>query len=490
MKRLFVMAALAAAGCGAEPAANPPEGSTPVVLATFTGEVDMASGTVTIQSEPTALGQALGMKAMVVPAGTPGVTVANVAGTLWNNTQTGCGTTPTSGANVRVTSNYASPTSLSNVYAEITALTPSSAAACNSAAAIPGVTAANGGLWSYGNISAGANAVKTWAFTFTTGVRSTFSGRIVAFRVDAWTSALPRVVATPFSVMAGSTSAAVFLDQANRKVQIVNGSGTVTQSAALTFTPSSIATNATGSQIWVQGASRIARLDAAGAIIGEYDVSTVGTGVPGGIAVDPVAGVVWFGVTSSTGTDKVGWYDPTNLTLGSLSFGVDGGGSGLVAVNRSGTCYLYTGTDSTSSLARVNCSTKTVDPTYISLNILCRHNGSWPMVAGAGGDLFLVGQVLPWATVCKVSDTTVSALLVDFNAAPYDGLALGPDGNLWAMSGTTGLTRIWLGATDTYTRTAVAVPGSATAVVAGAGAVWVPKDSATAGRSDLTRVIP
>ena len=165
MKRLFVMAALAAAGCGAEPAANPPEGSTPVVLATFTGEVDMASGTVTIQSEPTALGQALGMKAMVVPAGTPGVTVANVAGTLWNNTQTGCGTTPTSGANVRVTSNYASPTSLSNVYAEITALTPSSAAACNSAAAIPGVTAANGGLWSYGNISAGANAVKTWAFT-------------------------------------------------------------------------------------------------------------------------------------------------------------------------------------------------------------------------------------------------------------------------------------------------------------------------------------
>ena len=489
MKRLLVVAALTVAGCGAEVPATLPEGPTQVVLATFTGDVDMAAGTVSIQSEPTALGQAMGMTALVIPSGTPGVNVAN-AGAPWNNQQQGCGATFTTGAAVRVTSNYASPTSLSNVYAEITALVPSSAAACNSDAAIPGVTAANGGLWSFGNIPAGSSVEKTWAFSFTGGVRSTFSGRIVAFRVDAWTATLPRVIASPFSAMAGSTVSAVFLDQVARKVQFVNASGAVTQSAALTFTPQAVATDAAGSQVWVQGPSRIARLDATGAIVGEYDVSTVGTGVPGGIAVDPIAGVVWFGVTSSSGADKVGWYDPATQAMGSLSFGVDGGGSGLVAVNRNGTCYLYTGTDSTSSLARVNCSTKTVDPAYIALNILCRHNGNWPMVAGAGGDLFLVGQVLPWATVCKVSDTTVNALLVDVNAAPYDGLAYGPDGNLWAMSGTTGLTRIWLGATGTYTRTAVAVPGSATAIVAGAGAVWIPKDSATAGRSDLTRVVP
>ena len=51
-----------AAGCGAE-SAQAPEDPRPLVLATFTGEVDSMAGTFTIQSEPTALGQALGMSA-------------------------------------------------------------------------------------------------------------------------------------------------------------------------------------------------------------------------------------------------------------------------------------------------------------------------------------------------------------------------------------------------------------------------------------------
>ena len=145
---------------------------------------------------------------------------------------------------MRVTSNYSSPTVLAKVYAEITSLTPMTAAACNSAAAIPGVTSTTGGLWSYGDLSAGAAVDRPWAFTFTSGVRSTFKGRIVAFRVDAWTAVMPSVDSQSYR-MAGTGTSALFIDSAGRRVVFVDASGTVTQSAVLSAAPTGVGANAT-----------------------------------------------------------------------------------------------------------------------------------------------------------------------------------------------------------------------------------------------------
>jgi hypothetical protein len=508
MKRLLVMAALAAAGCGTEMGANPPEGSPPVVLATFTGEVDMVSGTVTIQSEPTALGRALGMKMMVVPEGTPGVTVAN-ASVPWNNKVQGCPlvpTTSTTGADVRVTSNYAAPTSLGNVYAEITFVSLVGATACNSDAAIPGVKSTNGGLWSYGNISAGANAVKTWAFTYGTGTRFTFRGQIVAFRVDAWTDRMPSVSNVGYR-MAGNGASAIFVEAAANKVVLVDASGTYTESAALSAPPTGVATNADGSQIWVSlgTVNKIARLNAAGALVGTE--IAVPAGNPEGITVDPISGVVWFALPNTGAYGGVGWYDPrpgANPASGTVEAFTRGGGvSPIVAVNVSGTCYLYTGTKTAGyPLRRINCTAKTDSRESFALPAACGSPAAnVPLVAGANGDVWMAGTATG-GTICRISGTTTITVTKEFDAggsATFSALAYGSDSNLWVMKSGTGLCRIWLGATDRGTQTCLGalVPSTATyGIAVGAAAVpvpaaiWAPNAGATAGKSNLTRVIP
>jgi streptogramin lyase len=496
MRRLLVVAALVAAGCGAESAPQAPEDPKPLVLATFNGEVDSIAGTFTIQAEPTALGQALGMSALIIPSGTPGVTVANAFKTPptdpWNNAPNGCGTTATSGATVRVTSNYSSPTVLAKVYAEITSLTPMTAAACNSELApIPGVTAANGGLWSYGDLSAGAAVDRPWAFTFTSGVRSTFKGRIVAFRVDAWTAVMPSVDSQSYR-MAGTGASALFIDSAGRRIVLVDASGTVTQSAVLSAAPTGVGANGDGSQIWVAlgSVNRIARLDATGALVGT-EIPITGGGNPEGVAVDP-NGVVWSAIPNSNG---LVWYDPNLGTQGRVTSG-GGTGSGvspIVAVNQGGTCLVYTGTRRTDRLRRINCTTKASLGSF-TLSAACGTLGAnRPMVAGANGDVWLVATSGGIGQICKIIGTTSTASYNAGAGATFSALAYGPDANLWAMHSSNGLCRIWLGATSSPPQTCLGplVPSTLTyGIASGAGAVWAPKGSATAGRSDLTRVIP
>jgi hypothetical protein len=338
MRKLLFTAALAVLGCGADTGSRAPEEPKPFILATFTGEVDAAKETFTIQYEPTALGQALGMTALVIPSGTPGVTVGNVAGTLWNHAQTGCGATSTSGGSVRVTSNYSSPTVLGKVFAEITMLTPMSAAACNSDASIPGVSAANGGLWSYGDIAAAGQADKVWAFAWSSGVRSTFAGRIVAFQVDAWSAKVPSVSNLGYR-MAGTGTSAIFVESGSNRLVLVNASGTVTESSVLSAAPTGVGTSADGSRIWVSlgAVNRIARLDATGQLVGAE--IPVAAGGPQGIAVDPISGVVWFALPGSGSFGGVGWYDPATQQQGVINAGSNGGGvSPIVAVNLGGRC--------------------------------------------------------------------------------------------------------------------------------------------------------
>ena len=49
MKRLVVVVALAVAACGAENTPETPEDPRPLVLATFSGEVDAVAGTFTVR---------------------------------------------------------------------------------------------------------------------------------------------------------------------------------------------------------------------------------------------------------------------------------------------------------------------------------------------------------------------------------------------------------------------------------------------------------
>ena len=488
MRRLLVVTALAAAACGAESMPQAPEAVQPLVLATFTGEVDAVAGTFTVQYEPTALGQALGMSALVIPGGTPGVTVANVPNSLWNNAPNGCGTTATSGAIVRVTSNHASPTVLAKVYAEITSLTPMTAAACNSDPAIPGVVATNGGLWSYGDVPAGAFSDRTWAFTFTSGVRSSFRGQIVAFRVDPLSAAM-QSVATQSYRMAGTATRALFIDTAGRRVVLVDASGTVTQSAVLSAAPTGVGANADGSQIWVSlgSVARIARLDANGALVGS-EITLAAGGEPEAVAVDP-NGLVWIALP---GADRLGWYDPVARTQGTLPANGIGRGNPIVAVSQGGRCFVYTGTSQTNRLRQYDCSSKaTVGNVPLGA---CGDLGAIrPMVAGANGDVWVVTTSGGSGKICRVNGTTSTASYSAGGTATFSALAYGPDANLWAMHSASGLCRVWLGATGNGTQTCLGplVPSTATyGIASGAGAVWAPKASATAGRSDLTRVIP
>jgi hypothetical protein len=210
MKKLMVVAAMAVAGCAG---GKPEETALPpgyVALATFTGEADLQAGTLTIETSPVGGASSAGMKAITVLDAD--VTVAN-NGAAWMNKTDGCGSGLNSwGASVNVTSNLAilSATSLSGVYAEITAISSTGSAGCNSAPAPTGLSATNG-LWSYGLITAGSTVPVTWEFRRESGTRVTFSGRIVG------------VKANPANVSSGSQRPVAF---AWNKLNVIAANGT------------------------------------------------------------------------------------------------------------------------------------------------------------------------------------------------------------------------------------------------------------------------
>jgi hypothetical protein len=157
-----------------------------VTLGTFTGEVDLVTGTFSVRSDREAGPSA--RTSAVIPESSTTVTIAN-SGASWNSTiRSGqCGGAPVTGANVVVTQRYPSPTFLGAVYAEITAVSTTGVSACNSVVAPTGLgVSAEYGLWSHGSLAwvtaggATTSATTEWNFTTASATRFTFSGRIVA----------------------------------------------------------------------------------------------------------------------------------------------------------------------------------------------------------------------------------------------------------------------------------------------------------------------
>ena len=164
-----------------------------------------------------------------------------------------------------------------------------------------------------------------------------------------------------------------------------------------------------------------------------------------------------------------------------------------MAVSQGGRCYLYTGTNRTDRLRRFDCASKTTLGNF-TLSRACGTLGTnRPMVAGASGDVWVVTTSGGSGKICRITGTTSTAPYSAGGTATFSALAYGPDANLWAMHSTNGLCRVWLGSTGNGTQTCLGPLVSSTGtygIASGAGAVWAPKASATAGRSDLTRVIP
>lgn len=213
--RTVVVSAALAAGC--VPAEPPPAelaGGAPTrVVATFTGEADVAAGTLVVTSLDASSGQAL-QDIPVVRDGVPGVGPDDTVELVTEGAATvagGCGAVDAFEGRIRLRSFYVS-SCLRNAHAEILQLVPSGREACNSAPAVPGVSSALG-LFSYGTLAkkglAGSSASAVWRFKLPDATAFTFRGRIVADVVPECTSpglpgapavALPRA---PAGVAAG-----------------------------------------------------------------------------------------------------------------------------------------------------------------------------------------------------------------------------------------------------------------------------------------------
>lgn len=159
-------------------------GSSPVV-ATFEGEFDPATGKLTLRTGPPSSENGL----VAFPTWSDGAagsgpdnTLELRSGTVLGTLADGCAPGRSWEGDVVLSSFYRNQT-FSNVYVELTSLTPSGFEACNSAAPVTGVSAAFG-LWSYGTIGrngSGSNsATRTWRFRLPSDVRFTFTGRIMA----------------------------------------------------------------------------------------------------------------------------------------------------------------------------------------------------------------------------------------------------------------------------------------------------------------------
>jgi hypothetical protein len=249
-----------------------------------------------------------------------------------------------------------------------------------------------------------------WAFKFLSVTHSTFSGRIAASKATELNTAFPTMVGTAQAAMAGSPAKAVFL-LANRTVAVVDSSGSVTYSPALTSVGTGVATNSEGSQIWVAlgSAKKIARLNGDGSAPVYHAITG---GDPNAIAVDLATGVVWY---SLVGDGKVGWFDPGSGLQGTLGVTEKLLGS-IVITYQGATCAVFASLSAT-SLAPVNCTTKT-KAADIPLSTTCRHIESQGMAARGNGELWL-------AATSSVSSAKVLSLAFTAPSGTYAGLAVG-----------------------------------------------------------------
>jgi hypothetical protein len=180
----------------------PPERPEPVVAAaTIEGEVDATTGALAIRSLAIQPGGALAAleELPVVQDGVPGSGPPNTIELVTERAATvtgGCGAVDGFEGDIRVRSFYAGY-QLRNVYVEILSVTPTGREACNSAPAVPGLSAQYG-LFAYADLaeagSPGDSAVATWRFRLPDSTRFVFIGRVMADIVDA---TAPTTLATP-----------------------------------------------------------------------------------------------------------------------------------------------------------------------------------------------------------------------------------------------------------------------------------------------------
>ncbi|MGA8890987.1 MAG: hypothetical protein WB493_05425 [Anaeromyxobacteraceae bacterium] len=179
MKKTLALLAIGIASCTGGQRPGPEPGLVP--LGTFTGEVDTEAGTVVIerdgaQGEVPARSRG-GLSQITEGPGT--LAIAN-SGAAWNGTARGalqCGNAPVTGANVRITSGYASGFA-GGVYAQIDSVSTAGASACNGLGTAPTGLDASKGLWAFGSIGAGGSATKEWNFLTASATRFTFRGTL------------------------------------------------------------------------------------------------------------------------------------------------------------------------------------------------------------------------------------------------------------------------------------------------------------------------
>jgi DNA-binding beta-propeller fold protein YncE len=193
------------AACGSSRAPQPTApvtGTSPKqVIATFVGEVDPASGTMTLRTTPTTTGRtslrsslATSRKSLVVPDSLvlpDTVTVQNEGAPAVVTDGCGPGVNSFSGT-VRVTTNFPT-TVLQNVYAEILTISQTGREGCTSVApplgdSAPGGVSAAYGLWQYGTLSASGISFQLaeWDFALPDSSPFSFTGRIVATLEDTF----------------------------------------------------------------------------------------------------------------------------------------------------------------------------------------------------------------------------------------------------------------------------------------------------------------
>jgi hypothetical protein len=331
MKSLLVIAALLAAGCSAarnESAAENPLPPGYETLSTFTGEIDMDAGTITIRTDPPGPASSASRSGLTLPEGGTTVSIAN-GSTPARATGTGsCAGYEVLTTNVVLTMNYPSPKFLGGLYAEITTLSGTGAESCNSSAAPTGLSATKG-LWAYGSVRQSSKTSTTaWNFKFTSGQRSTFSGRIVGILGDSFTT-LPAPYSNDSATIAYARNRMVYAPWASATLAFVGLDGSnLNTPVSIPFNASSLATylgaTALDDLIWFTTYVNASNDEYVGVV--KSDGTVVSTdGAPGeasppglrGIVVDPTTvNRAWY---ISTG-NAVGWFrsvtfDPVGGTL-------------------------------------------------------------------------------------------------------------------------------------------------------------------------------
>lgn len=196
---LPLAAALAALACGprARSPAAPAPTDGPVVLGTFTAEVDPAAGTFRFLSDPPPAAAPTGGRPparVVVPEGLGTLTVANTGATVgqdvWNGAVSptaACGGALVTGARVALTADPFATSYYAGVYAEITGASATGVAACNADPAPVGLSTLRG-TWAYGEVGPylpwTTTVVREWNFLTASAARFTFTGRIVGAAVN------------------------------------------------------------------------------------------------------------------------------------------------------------------------------------------------------------------------------------------------------------------------------------------------------------------